>query len=277
MILYQIQVGLYGTISRERREHLGSSKLPRKGKRLRILAGGTGCRPLGGIRFLLCFFVFVTLVPASRCASRTEQTDVKDDEIREANCKIVYLGVVGALETANNSRSGVVQIREMLNQPAHGDVCAKTFSPYSWRSGLHYVLKHFPSHSGVLTQNELDHAPKIILVGHSMGGWAVILMARNLKSKGIPVELSIQVDSVGITDKTVPSNVKTAAIFHARDILVFITTKEIRAEEPRKTRLAANVLVRHAGHESVTRDPGIREMVMNTVESLRAGSSSSIR
>jgi hypothetical protein len=84
--------------------------------------------------------------------------------------------------------------------------------------------------------------------------------------------LTIQVDSVGITDRTVPRNVKTAAVFHARDILMFLTTKRIRAEDPSQTKLAANVLVKGAGHESVTRDPRIRELVMDVVEALRATS-----
>jgi len=210
------------------------------------------------------------MVPAGRCAPRPDKPEVKGIENREENCTIVYLGVVGALETANNGRSGLVQIRETLSQPAYQDVCAKTFSPYVWRSGLHYVLKHFPSHPGLLTQEELDRSPKVILAGHSMGGWAVVSLARNLKTRGIPVELSIQVDSVGITDETVPDNVKAAAIFHARDILMFMTTKKIKAEKPGQTKLVANVLVHGAGHESVTRDPRIREMVMDMIETLRA-------
>jgi len=64
--------------------------------------------------------------------------------------------------------------------------------------------------------------------------------------------------------------VKCAAIFHARDILTFMTTKKIKAEEPSQTKLVANVLVHGAGHESVTRDPRIREMVLNMIETLRA-------
>jgi hypothetical protein len=243
-------------------------------KRLRISACRSRCNPPSAIRLLLYFFVLIALVPTGRCAPRPDLPGVKDGESREANCKIIYLGVVGALEMSNNSHSGLVQIRETLSLPAYTDVCAKTFSPYVWRSGLHYVLKHFPSHPGLLTQEELDRSPKVILVGHSMGGWAVVSVARNLKSKGIPVELSIQVDSVGITDQTVPSNVKAAAIFHARDILTFMTTKKIRAEEHSQTRLVANVLVRGAGHESVTRDPRIREMVMDMIASLRAAASS---
>jgi hypothetical protein len=182
--------------------NLDSAQWGMETERARVSA----CRPRNGpssdFRLLLCFLVLSALVPAGRGAPRPNGPGVNGAESREANCKIVYLGVVGALELANNSRSGVVQIRETLNQHAYPDVCARTFSPYVWRSGLHYVLQHFPSHPGLLTQQELDSAPKVILVGHSMGGWAVVSVARQLKNKGIPVELSIQVDSVGITDQT---------------------------------------------------------------------------
>jgi hypothetical protein len=94
-------------------------------------------------------------------------------------------------------------------------------------------------------------------------------VARSLKRRNVPVELTIQIDSVGLNDHTVPENVKAAAIFHARDVLIFLTTKTIKAEDASRTRLVANVLVPHAGHESVTRDPRIRTLVLSTVDSLR--------
>lgn len=253
--------------------NLDSPQWQMRAEQARISAGRPRNTTSSNYRFLLCLLLLSAVVPKGRCASSLDVPGVSETEKREASCKIVYLGVVGALELANNSRSGVVQIREALSQPAYPDVCARTFSPYVWRSGLRYVLRHFPSHPGLLTQQELERAPKVILVGHSMGGWAIVSVARQLKSKGIPVELSIQVDSVGITDQTLPNNVKAAAIFHARDILMFMTTKTLKAEEPAQTKLIANVLVRGAGHESVTRDPRISEMVMNMVESLRAAAS----
>lgn len=191
------------------------------------------------------------------------------DDPHDSSCGIIYLGIVGALETSNNKRSGVVQIRDTLRGPAYQDVCARSFSPYDWTAGLHWLLRHFPVHAGRLTDEELERAPKVILVGHSAGGWAVIGVARNLRRKNIPVELSLQVDSVGITDHTVPKNVKIAAIFHARDILMFLTTKSLRLEDPSRTKIVANVLVKGAGHESVTRDPRIRDLVLSTVASLR--------
>jgi pimeloyl-ACP methyl ester carboxylesterase len=189
---------------------------------------------------------------------------------RDASCRIIYLGFVGALEPAQNKHSGVVQIGQTLRGEEYPDVCARSFSPYVWTNGLDWLLKHFPAHSGVLTADELQHCPKVILVGHSMGGWAMMSVARELRDRDIPVELTIQVDSVGITDYTVPRNVKAGAIFHARDVLIFMTTKNLRLEDASHTKILANVTVEHAGHESITRDPRIRELVMKTIESLRA-------
>ena len=94
-------------------------------------------------------------------------------------------------------------------------------------------------------------------------------VARELRSRDIPVELTVQVDSVGITDYTIPRNVKAAAIFHANDLLMFLTTKHLRREDPSRTTILENVTVAGAGHESITRDPRIRELVMEEVESLR--------
>lgn len=178
--------------------------------------------------------------------------------------------MVGGTESPNNKHSGVVQLRDILRGPAYPEVCAKSFSPYVWRSGFHWILKHFPSHRGPLTKDELEGTPKVILVGHSLGGWAVLSVARNLKRKGIPVELCVQIDSVGITDHTVPRNVKVAAIFHANDAMFLLTTKTIKLEDPSQTKLVENNLVRGAGHWSVTRDPRIRSLVLCTVDALRS-------
>jgi hypothetical protein len=194
---------------------------------------------------------------------------IPDATRADASCQIIYLGFVGALEPGSNKYSGVVQIRKTLQGRDFSDICAKSFSPYVWTKGRDWLMKHFPSHPGVLTPAELDAAPKVILVGHSMGGWAMMSVARELRDRDIPVELTIQMDSVGITDITIPRNVKSAAIFHARDMLMFITTKHVRREDPNYTEVVADITVDGAGHQSITRDPRIRELVLKTVGSLR--------
>src|SRR5580692_6242037 len=186
------------------------------------------------------------------------------------SCKIIYLGFVGALEPPDNKYSGVVQIRDVLRGAGFGDVCASSYSPYVWTMGRDWLLKYFPTHEGALTPAELLLCPKVILVGHSMGGWAMMSVARELRSRNIPVELTIQVDSVGITDQTVPRNVKNGAIFHAHDALTLLTTKHLRCEDPLHTILLANITVAGAGHQSITRDPRIRALVMQAIDDLRA-------
>lgn len=187
-----------------------------------------------------------------------------------STCRILYLGFVGGLEPPNDKYSGIVQIRQTLQDKEYSDVCAKSFSPYAWTEGRDWLLKYFPTRAGRLTAQELDRAPRVILLGHSMGGWAMLAVARELRSRDIPVELTIQVDSVGITDHTIPRNVKSAAIFHANDFLMFMTTKHLRREDPQHTKLVADELVLGVGHISVTRDPRIRQLVMETVQSLRS-------
>jgi hypothetical protein len=185
------------------------------------------------------------------------------------SCRILYAGFVGAMESSNRKGSGVVQIRDVLRGSDYPDVCSESFIPLSWESCRNWILHQFPAHSGPFTQAEIDEAPRIILLGHSTGGWAMLKVARDLRNKGIPVELTVQLDSVGITDYTVPSNVKMSAIFHARDFLMLLTTKNIRMEDPQRTKLVANVLVKNASHLSITCDPRVKNLVLSTVAGIR--------
>jgi hypothetical protein len=184
-------------------------------------------------------------------------------------CKILYAGFVGAMETSSHKASGVVQLRDILRGPGYSDVCAESFMPVAWKSCRDWILSRFPRHPGPLTEAEKAESPRIILVGHSTGGWAALKVARELRDKSIAVELTVQLDSVGVTDRTVPRNVKSSAIFHAWDMLMFLTTKNIRLEDPLHTKLIANVVVRNASHLSITRDPRVRDLVLSTVLAVR--------
>ena len=177
------------------------------------------------------------------------------------------------METSDHKASGIVQIRDTLRESAYADVCASSFLPYNPSAGLDWILAHFPAHAGRFSLEEAEAGPRIILVGHSTGGWAMLSVARELRDRGIPVELTIQVDSVGIDDVTVPSNVKQSAIFYAHDYLMFMTTKRLKLQDASKTTIVADVLVKGASHLSITRDPRIRELVVKTIARLRAGTS----
>jgi pimeloyl-ACP methyl ester carboxylesterase len=129
-------------------------------------------------------------------------------------------------------------------------------------------MSRLPGDSGSVTEAGSKDTPRIILVGHSAGGWSMLKVARDLRDKGIPIELVVLLDSVGITDPTVPRNVKAIAVFHARGILMFLTSKNIRIENPQNTTVIANLVVKGASHLSITRDPQVRDVVLSTVDAL---------
>jgi hypothetical protein len=64
------------------------------------------------------------------------------------------------------------------------------------------------NHDRNLTAAEKQNA-RIIIYGHSWGGSEAINLARDLEKAGIPVLLTIQVDSISIghNDRVIPANV----------------------------------------------------------------------
>ncbi len=185
-------------------------------------------------------------------------------------CKIVVLGFIGGTEFPNHKSSGIVQIDKRIRDLGDAQVCSKTYVPYSWMRGDQWIMKHFPRHKGRLSQKEIENGPKVIIFGHSLGGWATLAVARKLGRRGIPVELTVQVASVGFTDFTVPQNVKTATNFYTNDIVGdLIGTKRIRVRNTDTTRFLGNNNLPGTNHLSSTRNARISELIMETIRSFR--------
>jgi len=49
---------------------------------------------------------------------------------------------------------------------------------------------------------------------------------------------------------------------------MFLTSKNIRVENPQNTKVIANLVVKGASHLSITRDPQVRDVVLSTVDAL---------
>jgi hypothetical protein len=83
---------------------------------------------------------------------------------------------------------------------------------------------------------------KIILYGHSWGASAVVTLADELQRDGIPVTLTVQVDSIqkkGQQDSVIPANVARAVNFYQPDGLLH-GRQEIRAADPAQTQILGN-------------------------------------
>ena len=94
---------------------------------------------------------------------------------------------------------------------------------------------------GTLSAEEKQNA-RIILYGHSWGASAAVTLARELGKEGIPVLLTVQVDSVakrGENDRVIPANVSEAANFYQPNGFVHGQPR-IRAADPARTHIIGN-------------------------------------
>ena len=92
---------------------------------------------------------------------------------------------------------------------------------------------------GRLSEPERRNA-RLILYGQSFGGAAVVKLARQLEKIGVPVLLTVQVDSVGRGDAEIPANVRRAANLFQRDGLFIRGESRIRAQDPVQTEIIGN-------------------------------------
>jgi pimeloyl-ACP methyl ester carboxylesterase len=93
--------------------------------------------------------------------------------------------------------------------------------------------------NGSLEAEECSSA-RVILYGQSMGGAAVQKAARELGALGVPVRLTVQIDSVGVGDANVPRNVLRAANLYQSNGLLIRGEKELRPEDPARTEILGN-------------------------------------
>jgi hypothetical protein len=94
-----------------------------------------------------------------------------------------------------------------------------------------------------------NQSAQIILYGHSWGASAVVTLADELQRDGIPVTLTIQVDSIqkkGQQDSVIPANVARAVNFYQPDGLLH-GRQEIRAADPSQTQILGNFRIAYKG------------------------------
>ena len=135
-------------------------------------------------------------------------------------------------------------------------------------------------------ENEGSEGPRVILFGHSWGASAAVYLARDLDGTGIPVALTIQVDSVrkhGQGDSVIPTNVGAAVNFYQTKGLIHGRT-EVVAADPSRTAVLGNFRLDYPkepaecraypwytrlffkGHTSIECDPRVWSEVKTLIE-----------
>ena len=155
---------------------------------------------------------------------------------------ILVIGFVGGFIRHDNLVHSEVQLAARLRKIYPSGVDVETFESYhgeNARTKIHNVLD--TNHDGTLTPSEKQNA-RIILYGHSWGASEAITVARELEKDGIPVLLTIQVDSVSKfhqNDAVIPANVAQAANFYQADGFVHGQTA-IRAADSTRSKIIGN-------------------------------------
>jgi pimeloyl-ACP methyl ester carboxylesterase len=162
----------------------------------------------------------------------------------QPSSKINYIlvGFAGGFVRHNNPHHGPVQLAQRLRREAPAGTYVEVFENRRRKRAYNTVLRLLDSnHDGNLSDDEKSQA-RVILFGHSWGASAVVLLARELDHAGVPVLLTVQVDSVAKPwqqDGVIPDNVAAAVNFYQSHGLIH-GRSEIKAEDGTKTQILGN-------------------------------------
>jgi hypothetical protein len=155
---------------------------------------------------------------------------------------VTVIGFVGGFVKADARVHSTVQLAEHLLKMFPAGVYVRVFENHRGDEAYKELLRHLDSdNDGTLSPEEKRQA-RIIIYGHSWGASETVTLARKLEKDGIPVLLTIQVDSVskrGENDAVIPANVAQAVNFYQPHGLVH-GRPQIRAADPGHTEIVGN-------------------------------------
>lgn len=164
--------------------------------------------------------------------------------------KLIVIGFMGGNVHADALIHREAQIAQELQQSDPLRLQATVFANHDWRKALATVLTLLDTKGdGHLTSAEKSGA-RIVIYGHSWGASETVTLARRLNKLGIPVLLTVQVDSVekaNEDDSSIPPNVRQAVNFYQPNGLIH-GRSSIAAMDPRKTTILGNYEFSYRDH-----------------------------
>lgn len=157
-----------------------------------------------------------------------------------APAQTLVIGIAGGWEPADAPWTITRRIATHLEQQQFPDTIFRSISNHDLRYIRELITRHLDTDgNGKLSASERSEA-RLILYGQSLGGAATIKLCRWLKRQQVPVRLNIQIDSVGLRDGKIPSNVKEAANLYQHDFGPIRGQSTIKPEDPARTRILGN-------------------------------------
>ncbi len=158
-----------------------------------------------------------------------------------ANADTLIVGVLGGWQHYDSPQRAVRKLALRLRNQQLPNVSVETFENHH----LPAALEHIKRWSA--TQQTTPH--RLILYGQSFGGAAAVHLDRQLAGLGIPVSLSVHIDSIGSDDRMISANVAAAANFFQREAWPLKGQPEIRADDPSLTKILGNFEYHYRGKQ----------------------------
>jgi hypothetical protein len=154
----------------------------------------------------------------------------------------IVIGFVGGMVGHNNAAHSEVQLAARLRNDYPAGVQVRLFENRRSGQANREILRLLDAdHDGTLSAAERRSA-RIAIYGHSWGASETVTLARVLEKEGIPVLLTVQVDSIakpGENDQSIPANVAQAVNFYQRRGLLQ-GRQLIRAADASRTQILGN-------------------------------------
>jgi pimeloyl-ACP methyl ester carboxylesterase len=187
-------------------------------------------------RILIAAFVFLLAAPFLTAADGAVASHPA------IAASYIVVGFAGGFVRHDNLHHGPVQLAHRMQSQLPAGTTIQVFENRHRKAAYQSIVRSLDSnHDGVLSAAEKAQA-RIILFGHSWGASAVVMLSRELDRAGIPVLLTVQVDSVTKPwqrDGVIPDNVAEAANFYQPHGLLH-GRSEIRAADDSKTEILGN-------------------------------------
>jgi hypothetical protein len=154
----------------------------------------------------------------------------------------LVVGFVGGFVHSDDLRHAEVQMAQQIQATYGNGVQVQIFENRRRADAHKFILDWLTRERNGKLADEERRSPKIVLFGHSWGASAVVSLARELERDGIPVALTIQVDSVtknAEDDSLIPANVLEAVNFYQTGGILHGRSK-IRAADPSRTTILGN-------------------------------------
>jgi len=186
------------------------------------------------------FVLLFALFNVSGCGLRGQRySDIQTPTpLRREDTLII--GFMGGRDSWRDENVGVGRLAAKLRKSELNGAHVETVENLKRGLALKFVKNSLDRDGNSELDDSERSSARIILYGQSFGGAAVVKFARQLNQIGVPVLLTIQIDSVGRGDEMIPLNVRTAANFYQNAGRLIRGAKTIRAADPKRTTILFN-------------------------------------